>query len=549
MARTKRKTNPLVQEVETSAPARKIYKTAAYVRLSVEDSGKPGADTIEGQKALLTSFIENKSDMELVALFCDNGRTGTDFERPDFLRMMEQVKQGQIHCIVVKDLSRFGRDYLVVGNYISRVFPFLGVRFIAVNDGFDSSRPQDIDSLDTSFKTLIYDLYSRELSGKVKNAKRMRAEKGLFLSPFAPYGYVKDPEDKNRLIIDDEAADIVRKIFALTADGVKPTEIAAMLNREGIPTPMLHKRAAGCSRDRWPSIHDENFWTQGNIFKILRDERYIGKCVYGKRERDMVGNWHTVRKSKSDWIVVDETHEGIVSKELFEQVASRMKEYKEFVPSSSERNPLRRKVICGTCGFAMSLSNTKNAKYHCRTSHLETGFDCTSEGILQADIHEMVVTLIRTYASYAVSLEHLLLLQKERIQAEKKQARRELAVLQSRRNQFEKSLQDLYEKLIDGTIDKETYLSQKASNQAQMQELTDKMDRLEKSSQTSTEQGGAFIEKYKEYTELETLTAEIANDVVKRVTVYKDGGIEIELALRDELEKLLTCLETVDAAS
>ena len=161
----------------------------------------------------------------------------------------------------------------------------------------------------------------------------------------------------------------------------------------------------------------------------------------------------------------------------------------------------------------------------------------------------MVVTLIRTYAAYAVSLEHLLLLQKERIQAEKKQARRELSVLQSRKKQFEKSLQDLYEKLIDGTIDKETYLSQKASNQAQMQELTEKMERLKKSSQTTPEQGGAFIEKYKEYTELETLTSEIANDVVERVTVYKDGGIEIELALRDELEKLLTCLETVDAAS
>lgn len=140
-------------------------------------------------------------------------------------------------------------------------------------------------------------------------------------------------------------------------------------------------------------------------------------------------------------------------------------------------------------------------------------------------------------------------MQKERIQAEKKQARRELAVLQSRRNQFEKSLQDLYEKLIDGTIDKETYLSQKASNQSQMQELTEKMEHLEKTSQTTTDQGGAFIEKYKEYTELETLTTEIANDVVKRVTVYKDGGIEIELALRDELEKLLTCFETVDAAS
>ena len=146
-------------------------------------------------------------------------------------------------------------------------------------------------------------------------------------------------------------------------------------------------------------------------------------------------------------------------------------------------------------------------------------------------------------------MEHLLLLQKERIQAEKKQARRELAILQSRKNQFEKALQDLYEKLIDGTIDKETYLSHKASNQAKMQELSDQMERLEKTTQTTTGQGGAFIEKYKEYAELEVLTSEIANDVVKRVTIHKDGGIEIELALRDELEKLLTCLETVDAAS
>ncbi len=404
-------------------------RVAMYLRLSSEDgdlkdTGKAESESISNQRGLLEDFISSRPEFSgwEISEFCDDGWSGKNFDRPDFLRMMEQVKQGQIHCIVVKDLSRFGRDYLVVGNYISRVFPFLGVRFIAVNDGFDSSRPQDIDSLDTSFKTLIYDLYSRELSGKVKSAKRMRAEKRLVSQSLCSVWICERPDNKkkNRLIIDDEAANIVRKIFTLTADGVKPVEIAAMLNRDGVPTPMLYKRAAGCSRDRWPSIHEENFWTQGNIFKILRDERYIGKCVYGKRERDMVGNWHTVKKRKSDWIVVDETHEGIVSKELFRTVASRMKEYKEFVSCNSERNPLRRKVICGTCGFAMSLSNTKNAKYHCRTSHLETGFDCTSEGILQADIHEMVVTLIRTYAAYAVSLEHLLLLQKERIQAEKK---------------------------------------------------------------------------------------------------------------------------------
>jgi DNA repair exonuclease SbcCD ATPase subunit len=226
-----------------------------------------------------------------------------------------------------------------------------------------------------------------------------------------------------------------------------------------------------------------------------------------------------------------------------------MKEYKEFTPSASERNPLRKKVVCGICGHAMSFSNTKNAKYHCRTEHLGTHFDCTSDGIMQADIHEMVVTLVRTYAAYAVSLERLVLLQKERLQAERKSARRELGTLQSRKNQLEKFLQDLYEKLIDGNMDKDSYLSHKASIHAQLQELTEKMEQLEKSSQDTSEQGGAFIDKYKEYTELETLTTEVARDVVKRVTVYKDGCIEIELALRDELEELLNCIEIVDAAS
>ena len=143
------------------------------------------------------------------------------FDRPGFQEMIAQVRAGEIQCIIVKDLSRFGRDYLTVGNYISCVFPFLGVRFIAVNDGFDSIRPADIDSLETSFKALIYDLYSRDLSRKVRSAKRFRAQRGDFLSPFAPYGYIKDPADNHRLIIDPEAAETVRRIFRLTADGQK----------------------------------------------------------------------------------------------------------------------------------------------------------------------------------------------------------------------------------------------------------------------------------------------------------------------------------------
>ena len=386
-------------------------KIAIYLRLSSEDgdlkdAGKQESESISNQRGLLRDFIRSHPEFagyEIVE-FCDDGWSGKNFERPGFIEMIEQVKQGQIQCIVVKDFSRFGRDYLEVGNYLSYVFPFLGVRFISVNDGFDSARPQDIDSLDTAFKTLIYDLYSRELSRKVKSAKRQRAEQGLFLSAFAPYGYVKDPNDKNRLVIDDEAAEVVRRIFTMMAEGVKPTEIVTILNREGVPTPMLYKREAGCSRGYWPSVHKENIWTPGMLFKLFRDERYIGKCVYGKRERDRVGHWHTVKHSRSEWVVVDETHEGIISHELFQKVQARMREYREFDPVFSERNPLRGKIVCGACGYGMELSNTKNAKYHCRTARFEDRYGCPSEGILQADINELVVVQIRSYAAYAVSL-------------------------------------------------------------------------------------------------------------------------------------------------
>jgi DNA invertase Pin-like site-specific DNA recombinase len=521
-------------------------RIAAYLRLSNEDidlkdSNKAESESISNQRGLVRGFISSSpelADAEVIE-FCDDGWSGKNFDRPGVTEMLEQVKQGKINCIIVKDLSRFGRDYLIVGNYISRVFPFLGVRFISVNDGFDSSRPQDIDSLDTSFKTLIYDLYSRELSRKVKSAKRQRAEKGLYLSPFAPYGYVKDPDNKNRLLIDTEAAQTIERIFREAADGTLPVNIAAALNREGIPTPMLYKRAEGCSRTEWPSVHETNFWTTSSITKLLRDERYIGKCVYGKRERDTIGNWHTVKKSKTDWVIVGETHEGIVSQKLFDTAQARMKEYKEFEQTGSLRNPLRRKVVCGVCGHVMRLSNTKNAKYHCSTASLETGYGCSHGGVLQADVNDAVIMLIRTYARYAVSLEHLAAVQRDRHQADKKKMQRELGVLQSLKNQLDAHLQELYEKLIEGELSREFYLTQKQSANAQMDEISSSMTTLEKAMQTPDAKDSSFILMYRKYAELDALTSEIVTELVSCIELFPDGRISITLNCRDELEALL----------
>ena len=528
---------------------------AMYLRISSEDddlkdTGKEESESISNQRGLLTNYIGSHPEFAGadVLEFCDDGWSGKNFERPDFTRMMEQVKTGKIQCVLVKDLSRFGRDYLTVGNYISRVFPFLGVRFIAVNDGFDSSRQADIDSLDTSFKTLIYDLYSRELSSKVKNAKRQRAAKGLFLSPFAPYGFVKDPENKNRLLADPEAAEVVRRIFRLTAEKHSAKEIATIFNSEGIPSPMVYKRRNGCSRDHWPSIHEENCWMPGMISKILRDERYTGKTVYGKRERDMVGLVHTVKVSKADWIVVEQTHESIIPEELFQAAQSEMRTYREKTFAPSKQNPLRKKVICGTCGYAMELSNGKNRIYTCRSVGLGTGYGCTSEGIPQSDIHDAVITLIRTYAQYSVDLERLQSLQNERRRATQKQVKKDLAVLQSRRAQLEKAMQDLYEKLIDGSISRESYLSQKQSINIQMQELEEQIAAMQSAAREPDANGQSILGKYREYAQLQELTADIAKELVQNVVVYPGGRLDINLNYRDELEAMLKEAETpIDA--
>ncbi len=259
---------------------------AIYIRLSLEDDdlssgNKIESESITNQRSLLIDYIRTSPelcDAEIVE-FCDDGYSGKNFDRPGVTRLIEAAQNGGIQCIVVKDLSRFGRDYIAVGNYISRVFPFLDVRFISINDRFDSKRKGDIDSLDTSFRTLIYDMYSRDLSRKVRSAKKQLAERGVYINPVAPYGYVKDPSDRHRLMIDPEAAQAVKRIFTLVAEGNSTAQVARILNAEDIPTPSAHKTGTSSAHANWSG---ENFWSFKMVSCIIRDRQYIGSFVYGK---------------------------------------------------------------------------------------------------------------------------------------------------------------------------------------------------------------------------------------------------------------------------
>ena len=526
--------------------------TAKYIRLSSEDDdlgkgGKVESNSVTNQRNLLDAFISRTPELaeSNVIEFCDDGWSGKNFERPAVQEMIAQVRAGKIQCIVVKDLSRFGRDYLTVGNYISSVFPFLGVRFIAVNDGFDSIRPTDIDSLETSFKTLLYDLYSRDLSRKVRSAKKFRAQRGDFLAPFAPYGYVKDPADKSRLVIDPEAAETVRRIFRMAADGQGTDQIAMVLNREATPPPMLYKRAAGCSRTRWPSIEENNFWTASAVAKVLRDERYTGKNIFGKRIRDMVGHTHTVKVSREDWITVEDTHEGIVTREEFDGAQAAMRAYLERGEMKKHEWPLRGKVRCGICGHAMNYKMGRQIYFYCFTPRYNDVFHC-EEQARGADILEVISEGLHTQAMMAVELSRLWAEQNRGRKKDISSAKKNLAGLREKHQRLSQQITGLYESFALGEIDKAEYLAAKAAAVKQRDDAAARISELEAALENMGTDGSlqnGFVSAFGKYLEVEEITSEITAEVLKEVRVFPGNRFEIVWNYRDELEKLILDLQ------
>ena len=523
------------------------YTIARYLRISSEDtdiksSAKLESNSISNQRNLLNDYIKRipEFDRAEVIEFCDDGWSGKNFDRPAVQEMLRQVRQGKIQCIIVKDMSRFGRDYLIVGNYISRVFPFLGVRFIAVNDGIDSIRSADIDSLDTSFKALLYDYYSRDLSRKVRSAKRLRAQQGEYMCTYAPYGYSKDPHKKNHLVIDPPAAEIVRRIFHMVAEGRSTIQTAKVLNQEGVLTPMRYKRAAGFSRTAWNFIQEENFWTDHAVIGIIRDECYLGKTIQGKRFYDIIGQQHSVKVSPKDWIVVSDTHEGIVTQEEFDRAQAAVRKFAE---RESTNKPMHRKVRCGTCGHAMTrIGAVKHPYYICRTSRVTDLFPCFNERITETDIFDVLLIDLQTQAETAVELERLWKEKHQRKKDDISAMRKSLSRLKESLVQQKQQITKLYEQFGLGEISKEEYLAAKAAVNQQKDSTIAKISELE----TALENTGAggnldnrFVSSFQKYTEVQEITSEIVEDLLKEIIVYPEGRLEIVWNYREELNRMI----------
>lgn len=519
-----------------------------YIRLSSEDDDlkegeKPESNSIANQRNLINTYIQSHEEFAGadVVEFCDDGWSGKSFERPAVKEMLEQVRLGKAQCIIVKDISRFGRDYIIAGNYISRVFPFLGVRFIAINDGLDSSRIADVDSLETAFKTLLYDLYSRDLSRKVRNAKRFRAQQGEWMSAIAPYGYMRDTQKKNHMVIDPPAAEVVRRIFQMIAEGLSAVQTAKILNQECVPTPMLYKQAQSSIPRHWNTLYEENFWTDSAIIRIARDEQYLGKVVYGKRFYDQIGQGHSLKVRKKDWIVVEGMHEGIVSQVEFDRAQAALREFSERAGASCS-NPLSKKVRCGACGHAMTREDVKHPYFFCRTSRMVDSFSCSGERVLESDIIEIILSGLHAQAVSAVRWEQIWETRHQKEKTDFTAIQKQVASLRETCAQQDGQIKELYEALVSGSVSRDEYKAAKAMLVSRRDQVKARISELEIVLANANSDGklnNPFVSSFQKYTEVTSITKEMMMDVLKEVRIYPGGRIEITWNYCEDLERLL----------
>ena len=347
----------------TKKPTKKVYHASIYLRLSKEDGdvttgSKNESNSISNQKSLIMDFLKDKHDIQVVSIREDDGYSGVDFNRPSFQLMLEDVKKGIIDCIIVKDLSRFGRNYIEVGRYLEKLFPMLGVRFIAVNDNYDSLNVDTAHDIVMPFKNLINDSYCRDLSVKIRSHLAVKRKNGEFIGAFACYGYLKDPENKNQLIIDTYAGPVVQDIFRMKINGFSQYKIAEVLNEQGILSPMEYKRSIGVRFETSFKVNPKAVWSAKAVSRILTNEVYTGVLVQGKQTTPN----HKVKVRQAveekDWVRIENAHVPLIDSCLFEIVQTLLERDTRTSPKADSVFPLSGLLYCGDCGQPMIRKTT-----------------------------------------------------------------------------------------------------------------------------------------------------------------------------------------------
>lgn len=530
----------------------KIWDATLYLRLSRDDGDKEESNSIQGQRQFLQDCVSRYADLRTYAIRIDDGFTGSNFDRPAFQAMLEDIKAGRTNCVVVKDLSRFGRSYLDAGEYIEKIFPFLNVRFIAVNDNYDSENGHAVtDGLVIPFKNLINEAYCRDISIKIRSQLEIKRKKGDFIGSFPVYGYLKDADNKNVLVVDDYAADVVQRIFRMKLDGINPIDIANTLNAEGILCPLMYKRSQGMKCFTPFQIKSKAMWSAASIIRMLKNQMYAGTLVQGKVTTLSYKVKKRVYRSEEDWAIVENNHEAIIRPVDFESVQKVLSLDTRTSPGRENVHLFSGIVFCGECGDSMirktvPSGNKKYVYYIC--SRNKNKKECFTHSMRDTALEELVLYAVKNYIDGVIDQQNMLEIVDaaalNTIKAQKIQ--RQIDLKQNEMKRYQKLRTSLYENMIDGLLEKDEYVELKNSYIIQCDMVEKQLEFLHGQKERILDDGGAehlWMEEFKKYRNITSLDRSIIVSLIEKILIYKKSRVEIKYRWQDEFTMQSTLLK------
>lgn len=534
------------------------YRAAIYLRLSREDgdfscsSEKLESNSISNQRLVIMDFLKKCPEITFVREYCDDGYTGANFDRPDFRKMIEAVQRGEIDCIVVKDLSRFGREYIDSGAYIQKLFPVLGVRFIAINDNYDNAQPGAADDeLILPFKNLMNDSYCRDISIKVRSNLEAKRRNGQFVGSKVVYGYMRALDNKNLLVIDPEAAAVVQDIFRWKIDGQSPAQIADRLNRNHIPSPIEYKKGKGSKQRTSFQTKEVAQWSAVAIYRILRNEMYIGTLVQGKTTSPNHKVKKMVRKAPEEWCRTEHAHEAIIAPAQFDLVQRLMQDDTRSPAGANGVHLFSGKVFCADCGSAMvrKVSHTNGYEYTyfiCGGNKADKHL-CSSHMIRERTVYDAVLAVIQAQIAAAMDMSAALR-QVDSLAWEN----RELERIKSKRA-FQEEIADknrrlkagAYDDFKNGFISREDYKTFTEQFERQIRAAMDAITQLDQ--ERNSIMGGlakqqGWLSQFAKYENIQELSRNSVAALVDRIEIRENKDIDVCLLHRDHFASIVAFL-------
>ena len=539
---------------------KEIWKVGIYCRLSNDDGTKAQSDSIINQKEMISYFLKNEVDMDIIDFYIDDGYSGTTFDRPDFKRMYNDILDKKINTVIVKDLSRFGRNYIEVGKYLENIFPLYKIRFIAIGDNIDSYKnPQSINNIIVPFKNLMNDEYARDISNKVRNAYQSLARNGKFAGGTTPYGYKKSPEDKHKLIIDEEEAKIIKVIFELTLKGIGRIKINRYLNENNYLCRLEVKRRKKENIDlNDTSVEVKHRWGTSTIEKILTNETYIGSLVFGRTGNQSYKIHKTVYHPKEKWIIVPNTHEPIISKEDFEKAQAVMKDRLTSKVRKTEVDDVtiyKGKLKCMNCNKRMVKFDDKRHKhrqvYYSCNSNTIYGLDCKTHSINGKILDSLVLEAILLQVKMVVDIEKVLKKinnsnSKEKIENEYRLKKNEILTDIERCKKLKKLA---YENWKFEKISKDEYLHYAKEYEENINNSNKELAIITDTyfnNISKYKKDDSWIEHFKRNKKVKNLSKEILDELIENVFVDFDGNIKVVFKYKDNYKEAIKFIKEME---